>query len=98
MADIINDNNEKDASPGDLGGTRPDAHGQAAMLLVESLLHGLIARSVLSVAEAVEIVGVAAEVKEEIAFEMGDDPPTMQKSLKLLESIRASLSIDLPGE
>lgn len=39
-----------------------DAHGQAALLLVESLVHGLIARSVISVTEAVEIVDVAAEV------------------------------------
>ena len=41
------------------------------MLLVESLIHGLIARSVISVAEAVEIVEVAAEVKTEIAEELG---------------------------
>jgi hypothetical protein len=45
----------------------PDAHGQAAMLLVESLLHGLIARSVIGVADAIEVVAVAAEVKEEVA-------------------------------
>lgn len=38
----------------------PDAHGQAEMLLVESLIHGLIARSVISVADAVEIVEIAA--------------------------------------
>jgi hypothetical protein len=75
----------------------PDAYGQAALLLVESLLHGLVARSVISLADAVEIVGIAADVKEEIALELGDDAKTRQRSLVLLESIRASLSNDLPG-
>ena len=73
----------------------PDAHGQAAMLLVESLLHGLVARSLISVDDAVEIVAIAADVKEEIALELGDSPATMQKSLTLLQSIRASLTTDL---
>ena len=76
----------------------PDAHGQAAMLLVESLIHGLIARSIISVDDAVEIVGVAADVKEEIAGELGDSPVTKEKSLTILNAIRDSLSIDLPGE
>jgi len=73
----------------------PDAHGQAAMLLVESLLHGLVARSLISVGDAVEIVAIAADVKEEIVLELGDSPATMQKSLTLLQSIRASLTTDL---
>ena len=74
----------------------PDAHGQAAMLLTESMLHGLIARKVISVAEAVDIVEVAAEVKEEVAADMGDTPSTMRQSLALLGSIRLSLKNDLP--
>ena len=45
----------------------PDAHGQAAMLLVESLIQGLIARSVITVADAVELVDTAAEVTEALA-------------------------------
>lgn len=71
--------------------TEPDAHGQAAMLLSESILHGLIARSIISVPEAIEIVEVAEEVKAEIAAELGDSVPTMRKSLALLRSIRLSL-------
>lgn len=94
MAEHINDNHD---APTNSRANRPDAHGQAAMMLAESLLHGLVARSVISVPDAVEIVGIAAEVKEEIAFELGDDAATMQKSLDLLESIRASLANDLPG-
>lgn len=88
----LNDNH----SPRAPKGHGPDAHGQAAMLLTESMLHGLIARKVISVAEAVEIVEVAAEVKEEVAFDMGDTPSTMRHSLALLGSIRLSLKNDLP--
>jgi hypothetical protein len=75
----------------------PDAHGQAALLLTESLLHGLIARSVITVADAVEIVGVAEEVKEEIAFELGDSTPTKRRSLHILADIRKSIEGELPG-
>ena len=67
------------------------------MLLVESLIHGLIARSVINVADAVEIVDVAAEVKADIAEELGDSPATMEKSLALLGAISASLRPDLPS-
>ena len=73
----------------------PDSHGQAAMLLVESLIHGLIAKSVINTEEAVDIVNTAAEVKEEIAASLGDSAATMQKSLALLEAISASLKNDL---
>lgn len=74
----------------------PDSHGQAALLLVESLLHGLIARKVIGVADATEIVTVAAEVKQEIADDLGDTPATLARSLTLLEAIGASLARDLP--
>jgi hypothetical protein len=75
----------------------PDAHGQAAILLVESLIHGLIARSLISTEDAIEIVGVAAEVKEEVAYDIGDSPATMHQSLTILQAIQGSLSNDLPG-
>ena len=68
------------------------------MLLVESMIHGLVARSVISVADAVEFVDVAAEVKEEIGPELGDTPATLQKSLTLLMAISASLRPDLKSE
>jgi hypothetical protein len=93
MAGNTNDN--ENLSP-DRRADPPDAHGQAAMLLVESLLHGLIARSVISLADAVEIVETATDVKEEIAFERGEDAKTRQTSIMLLDMIRASLSNDLP--
>ncbi len=94
MHNGINDNHS--AQPG-RGVPEPDAHGQAAMLLVESLIHGLIARSVISVADAAEIVDVATEVKLEIGADLGDSPEAMKRSLMLLSSIGTSLNNDLPG-
>lgn len=76
----------------------PDAHGQAAMLLVESLVHGLIARQVITVADAVEIVDTAAEVKADIGGDLGDSPANQRKSLGLLTAISNSLQRDLPRD
>ena len=76
----------------------PDAHGQAAMLLVESLIHGLIANSVISVTDAVEIVRTAADVQQEIANDCENAPASMEKSLTILGAICTSLSNDLPEE
>jgi len=91
--DSLNDN----ADPrGDTAQRGPDAHGQAAMLLVESLIHGLIARKVISVADAVEIIEIAADVKEDIGEALGDSPETLRKSLALLGAISSSLKPDLP--
>ena len=72
----------------------PDAHGQAAMLLVESLIHNLIERSVLNVAQAIEIVSIAVDVKTGIAADLGDDDDSRDRSLALLSSIRGSLRTD----
>jgi hypothetical protein len=90
MPDVTNDNHLETGAPA----REPDAHGQAALLLVESLIHDLVARAVISVDEAVEIVEVAAEVKAEVAAELGDSPATMRHSLALLESIGRSLRGD----
>lgn len=73
----------------------PNAQAQAAILLVESLIHGLIARSVISTTDAIEIVQVAADVELDRAAEMGvvnAVPPTVV----LLDVISKSLKIDLP--
>ncbi len=88
------------SNPADAAGEaakRPEPHGQAALLLVESLIHGLIARSSLTVEQAVEIVQIAAEVKLETADDVGDTPATLRESLHLLQSISASLLHDVPG-
>lgn len=72
-----------------------DAHGQAAMLLLESLIHGLIAKAVLSAEEAIEIVDVATEVKIESGAELGEAPAKLQESIDLLQNISASLRFDV---
>ena len=94
MVDQISNDNDGLRVPPPPG--RPDAHGQAALLLVESLIHGLIARSVITVADAVEIVGVATDVKAEISADPGDTPATRRKSLDPLSAISMSLAHDLP--
>ena len=73
----------------------PDAHGQAAMLLIESLIHGLIERRILSVADAVEIVDVATEVQRDTVEELGETPAKLEKSIQLLQAISDSLRLDV---
>lgn len=95
ITNIYNDNN---ASPTLGTGQDGEPHGRVAMLLAESLIHGLIARSVLSTADAIEIVGIAAEVLEETSLEKGDTAETLAKSLAILKAISASLSIDISDD
>lgn len=69
-----------------------DAHGRAALLLVESLIHALKSRAILTLREAIDIIESAAEVERDI-MESGDQGaaiPTL-----LLAPIAASLRIDL---
>lgn len=75
---------------------QPDAHGQAAMLLIESLIHSLVARSVISVTDAVEIVEVAAEVSRDMGEDLGKTDAMVERSIMLLENISKSLRLDLP--
>lgn len=59
MIRIVSETGDDSRSPPQEG------HGRAALLLVESLIHGLTSRAVLTVAEAIEIIDVAAEVEDE---------------------------------
>lgn len=72
-------------------GALPDRHGEAALLLVESLIHGLISRSSLTVSEAVDVVQVAIDVEDEIFRRRGVDSAESH-----LTSIVVSLRIDDP--
>ncbi|MDD1449866.1 hypothetical protein NHF48_001200 [Sphingomonas sp. H160509] len=72
----------------------PDAHGQASLLLVESLLHGMLEKGLLSVDEALGIVTTACEVKEEIASQEIESEDTARYSLHLIGRITASLKFD----
>ncbi len=68
-----------------------DPFGRAAILLVESLIHGLVSKSVISVPEAVEIVDIAADVRGEAGAEFDESRATTRRSLALLDSISTSL-------
>jgi hypothetical protein len=70
-----------------------DAHGEAALTLVESLIHALVARSSLSLIEALDIVQVAIDVQIEISHDRGDDPAILP-SVRFLQAISSSLKID----
>ena len=72
-----------------------DPHGQAALCLVESLIHGLIKSDAISIEGAVEVVDAAAEVQADIDADAGF-PVITQNSVALLEAISSSLSRDIP--
>ena len=80
----------------DFNGAAPIASppGIAAMLLLESLIHQLVSRSILSVGEAIEIVDVAAEVEREIAPDVTDGA-AMPRPATSLAAIANSLRYDL---
>lgn len=76
----------------------PDAHGQAALLLAESILHMLVDTSVLTNAEAITTVVAACEVKTEVATAAGESVGRMKQSLELLNAMCASFRADGPVE
>ena len=71
----------------------PDAHGEAAMLLLDSLIHDLVMRSVLNIEEAIDLVTVAIDARVEIAADRGDVDEAHDRTLALLAAVRASLAI-----
>ncbi len=72
----------------------PDPHGQAALLLVESLLHGLLVRGVLTLEDALAITTSASEIKEEVIANHREPADLGRYSLELIDKIAASLGID----
>jgi hypothetical protein len=74
----------------------PDAHGQAALLLTESLIHILVENRALTSAQAVDVVHTAAVVKAEVAKAAGESTSRMLESLALLSHIEDSLQADEP--
>ena len=75
-------------------GDEPDAHGQAALLLTESLIHMLVERSVIKNAEAIDVIRAAAEVKVEVAIAAGESAKRMKESLTLLARMQGSFEAD----
>lgn len=72
----------------------PDAHGQAALLLTESLIHTLVENSTLTNTEAVELIRIAAEVKVEVATAAHESDGRMRESLELLSKMASSFATD----
>lgn len=77
-----------------VGQLEPDAHGQAALLLAESILHALVETQTLTVEDALSVIETTCEVKVEFAKQAGESHSRMQQSLVLLEAISASFAID----
>ncbi len=71
-----------------------DSHGQAALLLVESLIHGLCENATLSNDQAVEITERAVDVQSEQAEAADGAGAPMWRSYELLSAILASLRTD----
>jgi hypothetical protein len=70
-----------------------DAHGHAALMLVESLVHNLIERSVISVDEALDIVATAIDATKELTEDSPIPPIELERSISLLTAIRQSLTL-----
>ncbi len=88
MPDSINGDG-RDSRPTNINGKDQDS---AALLLVESLIHGLIARALLTVHEAIEIVDIAADVEHQLHHAKVGQTVAFQS---LLTPLSRSLSVDL---
>lgn len=78
-------------------GPKNDAHGQAALLLVESLIHGLCQNATLNVTDAIDIAERAVSVQFDKAEAAEHRQTSMWDSHALLMSIAASLRTDSPN-
>lgn len=91
---MTNDNNP--AAPIDPSASHlePDAHGQAALLLAESILHALVESKALTLEAALSVIETTCEVKVEVAEQAGESKGRMEASLALLQAISASFAVD----
>lgn len=69
----------------------PDAQGQAALLLIESLIHSLMESGALTKAQAADAIRSAMDVKVESATEEKEPRRTLQKSVTLLANMLRSV-------
>ena len=89
MPDLPNFGLGRETQAPKMSGTAQDG---AALLLVESLIHGLIARSVLSVQDAVDIIDIAADVECQL------DDAALGPLIGEFESLLAPLARSLRGD
>lgn len=71
-----------------------DAHGQAALLLSESILHALVEANTFTIDQAISVVRTASDVTAEDVDERGEISDRSQQSSTLLSAIQRSLAID----
>jgi hypothetical protein len=76
---------------------RVDANGHAALLLVESLIHCLRERAILSLDDTIDLVDSAISVQTDIIDHAEGPAPVMRRSLTLLEKIAHSLLVEQKG-
>ncbi|MGY4396776.1 hypothetical protein ACVWZA_001961 [Sphingomonas sp. UYAg733] len=92
MTEIANENDPARTKPPVL---EADAHGQAALMLAESMLHALMENGTFTTKQAVSVVSTAQEIKVEFAQMAGESRGRMQDSLDLLTAIGGSLEHEL---
>ena len=92
MPPSFNDNDGFDKRP---PREEPDAHGQAALILAESILHTLIETRTFTREQALQVIQTAVEVKIDVATEARETNGRMQESLALLSMIARSLETDI---
>jgi hypothetical protein len=73
----------------------PDAYGQAALLLAESILHALVESKTLTPTEALSVIHTACDVKLELAVDSGESSRRMRESLDLLHAIATTFTYDV---
>lgn len=88
----MNDNDAAEAPSIDAGPS-PLPYGYAAYLLIESLLHELIARGAISTEDAIGIVGIAIDTNVALADSQTDLPT--RSSAELLQRLSLSLRADM---
>lgn len=84
------------SGPGKGKPLEPDAHGQAALILTESILHALVEEKVFTTGKAIAILRTASEVKVEVAVAAHESQGRMLDSLNLLTAITRSFATDRP--
>ncbi len=87
-----NDHEERGPGPPII---EPDAHGQAALMLAESILHALIETRTVTPEQALSVVATAQEIKVEFAQLAGESQQRMRASLDLLSEIAGSMEHEL---
>lgn len=92
---LINDNDPDTRTL--LAHASDDPHGQAALILVESLIHGLVERSVLTTTDAIDVIEAATDVQADVAEAADGAGAKMWQSHSLLAMMAKSLEHDLRG-